>query len=1242
MIKFRPYQHDTHHAIKNWVSNPDNKGKAGCVVMPTGSGKSLLIASTAEMLQDSTVVLQPSIELLNQNMEKLEVLYHIKACVFSHSAGRKELGKLTFGTLPSLKNFGSKLKEMGVRNLIIDECIPFNQKIHTSKGRIRIGVLFGKAMLGEKLPQVLSYNEQGGYFEYKNILNIQHNGEKEVFQLRFSNNLKVRATANHPFLTLDGYKPLSELRVGDAIISNDTANMRIFIPNHSQEEFLLVSTIGDGSKCSKKNAPINTIRVAFRHGKEQYKYNEWKHSLVGKGNKLFKDLSNGFKQKEASYFTSRSFYVKDWKQKRENIVKNLSLKQLAILWQDDGHLSKTLNAGSLYTLCHDKELIHSLSNTLKGYGINNSVRLTKSSSTGKDCYYIGFRKADVYELSRLIAPYIHYSMSYKIHPDFHHLVGTYDWDYNYNTTEISVIKSIENLNSIVKVFNLEVEDHHNYLLCKSGTNNKNEKHILGIVTHNCDRKFAPKEFETVTTLVKDKKSGIETEVKKKKLKESMYTAFLSDFNPELVIGFTATPFRLKQTMDGAILEMITKCYPKVFDEIIHVEQISTMTNQGFWAPLTYKCYDYDDGLLRINSSGSDFTEESIEEANKALNVNRNVYVETIKLLKESPKNKILICAESVDIAIKMASVIPDSNVITGKTPKKDRKKIIEDFKQGTLRVLVNVATLTCLSMDTEILTRNKGWVKRNELSEEDLVAQFKNGQISFSEPNRIIDSVHEGDWCTVNGRLSSINVTDTHDLLVWNPKTEKFEKKKAGECVRKRIKIPTAGWCEPESIEIKQRELSKQGRFIAANSYNYRKKGLSFEESKILAEKEYNRKSQLKFKNPSELTKEECQFIGFFWGDGCCYKSKGGGNVYNLAQSTKYPKQIEWIETLLSKLNFTYSVYTNRNVSNIVLGQKCNVTNEFNTYSIAKGTGGISQSTSGLYRLLPFLNKDSFDWLWGVNKEQFFHLMEGFFYADGTHGNNRTYYGQRIANTNLNLLETLQAVGTCRGFHMTISIDKRAVINPQHLQRYHLSLRKHSTMQLTTELLSKTTSNDNRCWCVNMPEGTVITRRNGRVCIMGNCGFDAPDLTHVLIGRPTMSFPIFYQIVGRVVRLHPEGLPAIVVDFCNNVKRFGRVEDLSIINHESCGWIALMGDKVLTGVKVGSQMTLSDFLTRRKRKNKKKTCDTIFTYGEKYNKLRVDECPKWFLKWFISDDCKSTRRFKKDPELVKIVKDFLE
>src|SRR5690606_25797986 len=69
--ELRSYQQ---HAVDRgvaYLTNPAWKGRNGLIVLPTGSGKSLVIAGLATRLNEPVLVFQPSKEILQQNAEKL-------------------------------------------------------------------------------------------------------------------------------------------------------------------------------------------------------------------------------------------------------------------------------------------------------------------------------------------------------------------------------------------------------------------------------------------------------------------------------------------------------------------------------------------------------------------------------------------------------------------------------------------------------------------------------------------------------------------------------------------------------------------------------------------------------------------------------------------------------------------------------------------------------------------------------------------------------------------------------------------------------------------------------------------------------------------------------------------------------------------------------------------------------------------------------------------------------------------
>ena len=79
-------------------------------------------------------------------------------------------------------------------------------------------------------------------------------------------------------------------------------------------------------------------------------------------------------------------------------------------------------------------------------------------------------------------------------------------------------------------------------------------------------------------------------------------------------------------------------------------------------------------------------------------------------------------------------------------------------------------------------------------------------------------------------------------------------------------------------------------------------------------------------------------------------------------------------------------------------------------------------------------------------------------------------------------------------------------------------------------------------------------------------GFDYPELDTIVMARPTMSLALYYQIVGRGIRPHPSKKSAWFIDLCGNVDRFGKVEDLKLVDGGNGKWAVFSNQKQLTNV----------------------------------------------------------------------------
>ena len=115
-MQLRNYQEAAYKAIQTYLPVVGND----IVVMPTGGGKSWVIAYAAQ-LSSNVLILQPSQELLKQNMEKLEsIIGPEEIGVYSASFNRKEIKRFTFATIQSVYKVPELFKDFKL--IIVDEC----------------------------------------------------------------------------------------------------------------------------------------------------------------------------------------------------------------------------------------------------------------------------------------------------------------------------------------------------------------------------------------------------------------------------------------------------------------------------------------------------------------------------------------------------------------------------------------------------------------------------------------------------------------------------------------------------------------------------------------------------------------------------------------------------------------------------------------------------------------------------------------------------------------------------------------------------------------------------------------------------------------------------------------------------------------------------------------------------------------------------------------------------------------
>jgi DNA repair protein RadD len=114
----RPYQREAVDRSVRFLSARSDRH--GLLVLPTGSGKSLVIANIVKELNAACLVFQPSREILKQNFAKL-MAYGFRPGVYSASLGKKQIsGAVTLATIGSVVKKAEHFEH--VKYIIVDEC----------------------------------------------------------------------------------------------------------------------------------------------------------------------------------------------------------------------------------------------------------------------------------------------------------------------------------------------------------------------------------------------------------------------------------------------------------------------------------------------------------------------------------------------------------------------------------------------------------------------------------------------------------------------------------------------------------------------------------------------------------------------------------------------------------------------------------------------------------------------------------------------------------------------------------------------------------------------------------------------------------------------------------------------------------------------------------------------------------------------------------------------------------------
>ncbi len=228
-------------------------------------------------------------------------------------------------------------------------------------------------------------------------------GVKETFELRFASGRTVEASANHPFLTLQGWRPVEHLQIGDCLATARRIEARqVSAPISDSQLVLLAHLIGDGCTLARHAMQYTTIdpdnveavttaaREAFGIECTVKAERSWTQVYL----RASEPLARGRRNPVAAWLDQLGvFDRRSWEKAIPEVVATCDERQLALflrhLWATDGSITRTKSgAVRIYYATTSRRLAADVQNLLLRLDIRARVRTTSNARRGRVGYTV--------------------------------------------------------------------------------------------------------------------------------------------------------------------------------------------------------------------------------------------------------------------------------------------------------------------------------------------------------------------------------------------------------------------------------------------------------------------------------------------------------------------------------------------------------------------------------------------------------------------------------------------------------------------------------------------------------------------------------------------------------------------------------------------------------------------------------------------------------------------------------------
>ena len=400
----------------------------------------------------------------------------------------------------SLPGLQARLMSQALRKLTAAIARSGGAVIFINQIREKIGVMFGcfhyttrvvladgstekigKLVNQRREVEVLSYDSRTGRIEPRRIVNWFDNGRADQF-IQFeveggrSGRRRFGVTENHVIFTPNGPTTAGDLEVGDEVL----VSVRDYDLTPDQWQVVLGGTFGDGS-LRKVGTHVASFRVG--HSEEQKDYLRWKHSMLAPFSSAIRRTGNGFgfdtlAMPALADLRSHYYGVGRERVARAAALDRLDIRGLAVWYADDGSFM-----GSYARWGKGKAVLYNTAlqgeSRARVAGLFERLGIGCPRDDGRGFWLSSEQTATFH---RMIAPYVHPSMDFKLHPSER---GRFEWQ---PALEESVApltaraylravparilkRYVKPVTRSTHRFDLEIEGNHTYL-------------VDGVIVHN--------------------------------------------------------------------------------------------------------------------------------------------------------------------------------------------------------------------------------------------------------------------------------------------------------------------------------------------------------------------------------------------------------------------------------------------------------------------------------------------------------------------------------------------------------------------------------------------------------------------------------------------------------------------------------------------------------------------------------------------------------------------------------------